>query len=80
MTEDLTEQQDKVDALILEDLKIAGINYNCFRFKQWAIIIGVKMCTPPNLKSRLVYECLFEDGFIDYVPLSDIKNYLIEPR
>jgi len=80
MTENLTEQQSKIDNLTIQDVKIMGINYNCFRFKQWANIIGIKSVIPPDLEPRLAYECLFDDGFIDYVPISDSKNYLIEPR
>lgn len=80
MVEYLTEEQAKIDALEVKDLKIMGNNFNCFRYKQWANIIGVKMCTPPDLEPRLAYECQFEDGFIDYVPFSDSKNYLIEAK
>lgn len=80
MTEDTLAQKEKVDALPIQDLKIMGNHYDCFRFKQWADITGVKMCYPPNLEPRICYQIQFEDGFIDYVPISDSKHYLIETK
>jgi hypothetical protein len=58
----------------------AHIRWTClagFRNYKWAEIIGVKMVRPAGLPSRLCFEVVYPDGFVDYIPVSDSENYEI---
>ena len=60
------------------DAKIRGTHPHSFRSGEWADIIGVKVFAPQGLSLRVGYQCLYDDGFIDYIPISDASNYEIE--
>lgn len=49
-----------------------------FRSGVFGEIIGVVFCKPEDREERLCYKVMYEDGIIDYLPLSDKDYYIIE--
>jgi len=70
-----TLSQKDIDELDETPLMIRGNHRYSFRSGEWAEVIAVKMITPEGSDPRACFECLYEDGFIDYIPVSDNKNY-----
>ena len=60
-----------------EDAKIRGTHPYSFRTHEWANITGVKICTPKDGLPRAAFECVYEDGVVDYIPVKDNENYEI---
>jgi hypothetical protein len=67
--------ESNLSVLLCADTKIRGTSPYSYRTGEWAIITGVKTCTPDGLESRIVFVCKYDDGFIDYIPLHDKSNY-----
>ena len=63
--------------LLSTPAKIKGTHHYSFRPGEWAVITGVRMNTPEGLEPRAAFECKYEDGFIDYIPVCDADNYEI---
>ena len=64
-------------AVEIEDAFLIAIHtyaYRTMAFEDGGIskIVGVVFCTPPGHEQRLCYKIEFDDGDIDYVPVSDI--------
>ena len=57
---------------------IRGINVYSFRRYEWAELIGVRIVTPGDHEPRPCYMVLYEDGFIDYLPITDHECYEID--
>lgn len=64
--------------LFISNARIKGTNPYSFRTGEWANIIGVKIFTPEGCVPRACFECVYDDGVVDYVAISDLKNYVIE--
>jgi len=65
--EELNGEEDS--SLKVKRVKIKGTHRNSFRPDKWALITNIVMGYPEGLEKRLCYECLYEDGFIDYIPI-----------
>lgn len=61
----------------LQDAKIKVTHHQSFRPNEWATIIGVKVNTPKGLGQRPCYQCLYDDGQVDYIAIEDSMNYEI---
>ena len=57
--------------------KIRGTHRYSFRHDEWGMLIGVRLITPKGQNERPCFEILYNDGFIDYKPISDKHNYEI---
>ena len=57
---------------------IKGTHPYSYKTEEWALITGVKVMTTDNCCSRPVFECQYKDGFVNYIPISDIDNYEIK--
>ncbi|GEM_PF-4464522 len=66
---------DHVEPVVSRTLRIRGTHSYSFRSGEWAEIIGTQMRKPVNLPERPVYIVEYEDGFIDYIAISDIEHY-----
>ena len=60
---------------------IKGVGIHSYKLNEVAEIIGVVMVTPEGLKERPCFEVLYQDGFINYIAMSDVEegNYKIIP-
>jgi len=59
-------------------VKIKGTNHNSFRVGEWALITNIVMGHTEGLEKRLCYECLFDDGVVDFTAVHDKANYEIK--
>ena len=66
------------DTWTVSPLRIKGTHRYSFRSVKWANILGVYMAESDELPPRLSYMVMYEDGFIDYIVVSDSNNYEIE--
>ena len=64
-------------SMLAEPCKIRGVHRYSFRSGEWALITGVKIVTPKGLEPRAAFECMYEDGFVDHIPISDANDYEI---
>lgn len=76
MSEAKKDESD-LSALLTADARIKGINPYSFRVDEWAVITGVKICTPEGCVPRPAFECTYSDGVVDHIAVSDYKNYVI---
>lgn len=61
--------------------RIRGMHRYHFRTGEWAKLIGVEIATPDgpvSLPERAVFVLEFDDGKIDYIPISDLEHCEIE--
>ena len=64
--------------------RIRGIHRYHYRAGEWADLIGVEMVTPNisgsgvSLAERAAFVCKYDDGHIDYIPISDLQYCEIE--
>ncbi len=58
----------------LEKLHIIGKHRYSFRKGEKALVVEVKMLYPDNLPPRPCFVSIFDDGKIDYVPVSEVSN------
>ena len=65
------------DRVVSRAAKIKGTHHHSFRHGEWAHIIGVKICKIEGLEPRPCYQCLYDDGLVDYIAISDSPNYEI---
>ncbi len=56
---------------------IVGIHRYSFQAGKPAEIIGVEFVTPENLSPRPCYKLRFEDGYEDFLPISEAHNFEI---
>lgn len=56
-------------------VKTRGSHAAIFRYNEWAELIGVVIIPQPSGEQRLCYKVRFDDGVIDYRPVSDANNY-----
>ncbi len=66
--------EKKTELNSISGVFITGNHPYTFRSGKSALITGVKRIMDMSEK-RICYEITFPDGFVDYVPLSDIGNY-----
>ena len=67
----------KPEIFVSCDARIRGTHAHSFRSGEWAKIMTVKMCAPNGLVARPAFKCIYEDGRVDYIPVSDTENYEI---
>ena len=57
---------------------LVGTSHYSFRRNEPALIKGLEWVTPVGLEKRLAYKVMYDDGFIDYVPISDTSYEIIQ--
>jgi len=68
----------EVEVFKSEDAFLINTNRFAFRPNESAKIVGAKWVTPEAMMPvRLCWEIMYEDEFVDYVSVSDSKNYRI---
>lgn len=72
---EVKKDESDLSALLVADAKIRGTSPYSYRAGEWALITGVKVCTPEGLGSRVAFECKYADGFVDYIPVRDESSY-----
>ena len=65
----------RTDYNVTGTVKIKGTHMHSFRSGEWATIIGVNRCEIKGLPDRSAYKCLYDDGMVDYIAISDDLNY-----
>jgi hypothetical protein len=60
-----------------DNARIRGTHRYSFRSGEWAEILNVVVCKPKGLEERAAFECRYEDGKLDYIPVADLGNYEI---
>jgi len=62
------------NSMVKAILKPVGSNsYRHNDSMEGGVITGVHFVTPNGLPSRYCYEVTYNDGFVDYVPMSSVK-------
>lgn len=59
----------------IKPVKTRGSHTAIYRYNEWASLIGVVIIPQPCGEQRLCYKVQFDDGVIDYRPVSDANNY-----
>ena len=55
--------------------KIRGTHAYSFRTGEWAKILTVKIVMLENGEARAVFQCIYDDGTVDYIAMLDSDNY-----
>ena len=55
--------------------KVRWTHHYGFRHGEWSTVIGTEMYKPSDNLERRVYKVKYDDGLIDYIPVSE-KQYL----
>jgi hypothetical protein len=61
----------------IERVKLVPVHRYSYRrpnMENDSIITGVYNCIPDGLSMRLCFQITYPDGFVDYVPISEITN------
>lgn len=65
------------ELLVIRNARIRGTHHYSFRSGEWAEILNVVVCKPKGMEERAAFECRYEDGKLDYIPVDDFGNYEI---
>ena len=65
------------ELLVIRNARIRGTHHYSFRTGEWAEILNVVVCKPKGLNERAAFECRYDDGKLDYIPVDDLSNYEI---
>ena len=56
-------------------MSLRGKHPYTFRHGEWANVVSTVAVKPKDDAVRACLVCVFEDGAVDYVPVTDLSNY-----
>lgn len=54
--------------------KVRWTHHYGFRHGEWSTVLGTEMYKPSNNEPRMVYKVQYDDGLMDYIPVSEEAN------